>query len=111
MSEITVKADELLNGIQVGIVTKEIELPAGTWERGTLLGIYSGTYGQIGDTNYGAETFDCVLADDLTLSSSGKAVGYFAGEFNEELVKVKDSGSATVADVKEHARKLQVYIG
>ena len=38
-------------------------------------------------------------------------MGYFAGEFNEELVKVKDGGSATVADVKEHARKLQIYIG
>lgn len=109
MSEITIKADELLNGIQVGVVSKEIDLPAGTWERGMLLGKVGDVYNQIGVETFNANTIDCVLADDVIFSEAGKAVAYFAGEFNEKLVKV--TGSVTVEDVKEHARKLQIYIG
>ncbi len=111
MSETIVKADELLNGIQVSIVAKEIELPIGTWERGMLLGKYNGEYGLMGDTNYGVATFDCVLADDIVFTSPGKATAYLAGEFNEALVKVKKGGAVTIDDIKEQARKLQIYIG
>jgi hypothetical protein len=109
MSETVIGRDELLNGVQVKIVTREIELPAGTWERGMLLGKYNGAYDLIGEVNYGADTFDCILTEDVTLSETGKGTAYFAGEFKESLLIVKDAGIATIEEVKDNARKLQIY--
>ena len=103
------KRDELLNGVQVRATILEVTLPAGSYKRGMLLGKVSGVHNLIGETGYTVDTIDAVLTEDLVLTEQGSASGYFSGEFNEKLVIVKTG--IDVNDVKDHARKLRIFIG
>jgi len=104
-----IKPDELFNGLQGVVVTGEIELPAGDWKRGMILGKVNGAYNLLGRTNFPVTSVDCILADDLILEDTGKAVAYLSGEFNSEKLIV--DSSIVVSDVIDHARKLQIFIG
>jgi hypothetical protein len=104
-----IKPDELFNGLQGVVVAGEVELPAGEWKRGMLLGKVNGAYNLLGVTDYPAASVDCILADEITLAETGKAVAYFSGEFNSEKLIVDPS--IAVSDVVDHARKLQIFIG
>jgi len=104
-----IKRDELLNGVQVTPITFEVTLPVGTYKRGMLLGKVGTVHNLVGETNYPPETIDCVLTEDITLATQGQATAYFEGEFNVDLLLVKEG--ATLSDVVDHARKLRIFIG
>ena len=107
--EIVIKPDELFNGLQGTVVAQEVELPAGTWKRGMLLGKVSGAYNLLGVTDFPASSVDCVLSEDVTFTDPGKTVAYFSGEFN--LDKLIVDPAISVDDAVDHARKLQIFIG
>lgn len=103
-----IKKDNLINGLTVPALAQGITLPAGTWTRGMCLGKVAGAYNLIGEATFDAATFDCIVAEDITLAAEGAGQAYFTGQFNKKSLSAKDGVDLTT--LVDPARKLNIFI-
>lgn len=104
----TLQPDNLFNGYVAPRVVKAVSVGAGTYLRGMVLGEVSGAFKQIGEETFTANTVYGVVADNVTLTDTGRIELYLSGEFNKEALIVKSG--VQVNDLIIPGRKLGIYI-
>ena len=113
----TFRPDNLIAGNQVPLLTKAVELAAGTGElkRGSIISVSgelanSTTTGTAPDTVTVFDSVEGVLTDDIVLNDAGvtNAVVYISGEFNATYMTAGED--VAVADFERELRTLGIYI-
>lgn len=103
-----IKANNLIGGYKMPLVTGAVEVEAGTYERGMILGDVSGVGKLIGETGVDINSLNCIVIEDKTLTEKSKIEVYLTGEFNKNEIKFKEP--ATIESIISVARKLGIFI-
>lgn len=91
--------DDLHSG---AIRTQPVDVAAGTYERGEVLGLVGNLYGKLSVAN---AVSAAVMPFNITLAANTKLAVYVEGDFNEDALKI---GAATLATVKTELRKVGI---
>lgn len=102
------KKDNLIIEENIGLVRKGVTLEAGTYKRGSAIGVVGGKYKLIGEDTYTADTLDGILAEDITVTKDERTTLYLTGQFNSKEIIVKEG--TNVSDLVAPARKLGIFI-
>ncbi|MFR9020174.1 MAG: hypothetical protein ACLVH8_10765 [Fusobacterium sp.] len=102
------KKDNLIIEENIGLVRKGVKLEAGTYKRGSAIGLVGGKYKLIGEDSYTVDTIDGILAEDIIVTENEKATLYQTGQFNSKEIVVKEG--TNVSDLVGPARKLGIFI-
>lgn len=105
---IQLKKDNLIIDENIGLVRKGVKLEAGTYKRGSAVGLVGGKYKLIGEESYTVDTIDGILADDITVTENEKATLYLTGQFNSKEIVLKEG--TQVKDLVAPARKIGIFI-
>lgn len=107
MSKI-IKPDNLILDTGIGLVTKGVKLAAGTYKRGSAIGLVGTDYKLIGEETFTVDKLEGILAEDITVKTNEIATIYLTGQFNLSEIKVKSGTQAK--DLIPHGRKLGIFI-